>query len=133
MLCVIMIDKKNVYAVVGASSNNDKFWYKVFKDLLDWWYNVIPINPNEKHILWEKVYPTLSSVDWKIDVVIFVVPPSVTQTVLLEVKKLWIKNVWMQPWSENDAAISFCHKEWINVVANSCIMIQKNSLPQQVI
>ena len=118
-----MIDKKNIYAVIGASNNVEKNWYKVFEDLLNWWYKVIPINPNEKTILWEKVYSILSSFDWKIDVVIFVVPPSVTQNVLLEVKKLWIKNVWMQPWSENDAAISFCNQEWINVVANSCIMI----------
>ena len=122
-----MIDKKNIYAVIGASNNVEKNWYKVFEDLLNWWYKVIPINPNEKTILWEKVYSILSSFDWKIDVVIFVVPPSVTQNVLLEVKKLWIKNVWMQPWSENDAAISFCNQEWINVVANSCIMIQRNS------
>jgi hypothetical protein len=57
---------------------------------------VIPINPNEKKILNKKVYPTLSEVK-KIDVVIFVVPPKVTENLLEEIKTLNIKNVWMQP------------------------------------
>lgn len=93
----IMIDKDFFYAVVGASNNKEKYGYKVFKDVLDAGYKVIPINPTEKEILGKKVYPTLSQVKKKIDVVIFVTPPVVTEKVLSEVKELKIKNVWMQP------------------------------------
>jgi len=121
-----MIDKKNIYAVVGASNNIEKYWYKVFKDLLDAWYQVIPINPKEWEILWQVVYPKLSAVKQKIDFVIFVVAPQITQKVLEEVKELWIKNVWMQPWSENNESIEICRDNWINCTYNACIMIQKN-------
>jgi predicted CoA-binding protein len=47
--------------------------------------------------LGKKVYPTLSATKQKIDVVIFVTPPIVTEKVLEEVKQLKIQNIWMQP------------------------------------
>lgn len=92
-----MINKDFLYAVVGASNNKEKYGYKVFKDLLDGGYKVIPINPNEKEILKTDVYPTLSATEKKIDVVIFVTPPVVTEKILEEVKQLKIQNIWMQP------------------------------------
>ena len=65
-----MINKNFLYAVVGASNNEEKYGHKVFKDLLDAGYKVVPINPSEQEILGEKVYPTLSEVRKNIDVVI---------------------------------------------------------------
>jgi len=121
-----MINKNFLYAVVGASNNEEKYGYKVFKDLLEWWYKVLPINPNEKEILWIQVYPTLSTIKEKIDVVIFVTPPIVTEKVLEEVKSLGITQVRMQPWAESDTAINFCKDNWIECIHDACIMIQKN-------
>jgi hypothetical protein len=83
-----MINKDFLYAIIGASNNEEKYGYKVFKDLLKGGYKVIPINPNEKEILGNKVYSTLSVTKKKIDVVIFVTPPTVTEKVLEEVKSL---------------------------------------------
>ena len=121
-----MINKNFLYAVVGASNDTQKYGYKVFKDLLDAWYKVVPINPTQQEILGENVYPTVSDVKEKIDVVIFVTQPSVTEKVLEQVKKLWIKNVWLQPGSQSDTAIIFCKNNWIECIHDACIMIQKN-------
>lgn len=125
-----MINKNFLYAVVGASNNEEKYGYKVFKDLLEGWYHVFPINPNEKEILGVKVYTTLSATEKKIDVVIFVTPPAVTEKVLEETKKLNIQNVWMQPWAQSDAAIDFCKKNSIECIHDACIMIQRKN-PRQ--
>jgi hypothetical protein len=46
-----MINKKFLYAVIGTSNNQEKYGFKVFKDLLDGGYKVIPINPSEKEVL----------------------------------------------------------------------------------
>lgn len=128
-----MIDKNFTYAVVWASNDKNKYWYKVFEDLLSAWYKVIPINPNEEKILWKKCYKNLSNYEKKIDFVIFVVPPKVTEKILEEIKiinntrlEALIQQVWMQPWSESKKAIWFCKKNNIKFVINSCIMIQKN-------
>jgi uncharacterized protein len=120
-----MIDKNFFYAVVGASNNEEKYGYKVFKDMLDAGYKVVPINPNEKDILGEKVYPTLSDVRQKIDVVIFVTQPTVTEKILEEVKTIGIKNVRLQPGAQSDAAIAFCKKNAIECIHDACIMIQR--------
>ena len=121
-----MINKNFFYAIIGASNNTEKYGYKVFKDLLDAKYKVIPINPNEKEILWIQVYPTLSTVKEKIDVVIFVTPPIVTEKILEEVKSLGITQVRMQPGAENNTAINFCKDNWIKCIHDACIINQKN-------
>ena len=120
-----MISKKFTYAVIWASNNQEKFWFKVFQDLLNNWYKVIPINPNEDKILGEKCYAELSDYKWKVNVGIFVVPPQITEKILKEIKNLNIKNVWFQPWSESPSAIKFCEENQINYTANACIMIEK--------
>lgn len=121
-----MIDKKFTYAVVWASNNKEKYGYKVFKDLIDAKYMVIPINPTEKEILGKKVYATISESKNKIDVVIFVTQPKITELILEEVKTLGIKNVWLQPGAQSDAAIEFCKKNMIECIHDACIMIQRN-------
>ena len=120
-----MIDKTLTYAVVGASNSTWKYGHKVLKDLKQAGYSVIPINPHESEILGLKSYETLAESPVKIDVVIFVVPPSVTEEVLKSVKKLGIKQVWMQPGSESEKAIEFCKQNGINYTANACIMVQR--------
>lgn len=120
-----MIDKSLVYAVVWASNDENKYGHKVFRDLLENDYHVIAINPHEKEILGEKVYPTLTEYRQKIDIVIFVVPPKVTELILREVLELKISHVRMQPWSESEDAILFCEKNNISCTHNACIMVQR--------
>lgn len=120
-----MINKNFSYAVVGASNTKEKYWYKVFKDLLDEGYKVLPINPSEKEILWIKVYPSLSEVKKNIDIVVFVTQPAITEKILEEVKMLGIKNVWLQPGAESKNAIEFCKNNSIECIHDACIMIQR--------
>jgi len=117
-----LLDRKNVFAVVGASKNEEKFGFKVFKILKEEGYKVYPVNPNADEILDERVYPTISDVPEKIDVVVTVVPPAVTEKIVKEVEKLKIKNVWMQPGSESEKAIKFCKEKKINCVHSACIV-----------
>lgn len=122
-----MINKNFTYAVVWASNDKNKYWYKVFENLLSAWYQVIPINPNEEKILWKKCYKKLQNFKKWVDVIIFVTQPVITESI---VTKLWnyrFKKIWMQPWSENEKTISFCEKNNIDFVINSCIMIQRKN------
>ncbi|MFA6322337.1 MAG: CoA-binding protein [Candidatus Buchananbacteria bacterium] len=121
-----MIDKNKTYAIIGASNNSDKYGFKVLKDLTEAGYKVYPINPKNGEILGLKVYKKIAEVPEKIDFVIFVVPPSVTEQVLPEVKKMKIENVWLQPGSESSQAIAYCQTNGINCIHHACIMIEKN-------
>ena len=119
-----MITKNETIAVVGASNNHRKYGYQVVADLISKDYHVIPINPKEENILEIHAFPELKHVKTKIDWVVFVVPPRITEKILVDVKKLKIPSVWMQPGSESDKAIKFCMKNNINCVHDTCIMLQ---------
>ncbi|NCN86682.1 CoA-binding protein [archaeon] len=117
-----MITKEDIIAVVGASKNPRKYGNEVMRDLISKGYTVYPVNPNEDKILELKSFKNLKSINAKIDFVVFVVPPEITEKVLEEVKKLKIPKVWMQPGSESEKAIKFCEDNKIECIHNSCIM-----------
>lgn len=122
------LNKKNIIAVVGASTNPEKYGYKVYKDLKEAGYKVYPVNPNASEILGDKCYPNLKSLPIKPDVVNTVVPPKITEEIVKECKKIGIKKIWMQPGSESEEAINFCNKNGIDVIYGVCIMIERRKL-----
>jgi predicted CoA-binding protein len=122
-----MISKENVYAVVGVSNNPEKYGHRVYKDLLEGGYHVYAIHPKLTTLFDNPVYPRISDTPENLDVVIFVVPPSVGLEVLEEVKLLGIKNVWFQPGSESPELIEFCVKNKIDYVSDACIMIERKA------
>ena len=122
----LFIDKKNLFAIVGASNNKNKFGYKVFYDLKKAGYKVIPINPKEKTIQGVKAYSSIVEIKEKIDVVILLVPKHITLRVLEEVKDLEIPRVWMQPGSGSNKAVEFCEKNDIDYIKDSCIMVVRH-------
>jgi len=119
------LEKKNVFAVVGASRDPNKYGYQVYKDLKNAGYEVYPVNPNAEEISGDKCYPSLESLPVKPDVVDVVIPPKVTEHTVEICKKLGITKVWMQPGSESERAIEFCEKNNIDVVYGVCVMIER--------
>jgi predicted CoA-binding protein len=123
-----MIDKNFVYAVIGASNDHAKYGYKVFKNLLDAGFKVIPINPHETQVDGEKVYSSLTEAIenyfLKIDVVVTVVPPKVTAKIVDEVLDLEIERIWMQPGSEDADSIQIAEELGVEVVSGACIMVK---------
>lgn len=122
------LDKRNVFAVVGASRNPEKYGHQVFKDLMKAGYKVYPINPNADEILGVKCYPSLKDLPEKPDVVDLVVPPQITEKVIRECKELGIRMIWMQPGSESEDAIKFCKENGMDVVHGVCVMIERRKL-----
>jgi hypothetical protein len=119
------LNKKNIFAVVGASRNPKKYGYQVYKDLKNAGYEVYAVNPNAEEILGDKCYPNLENLPVKPEVVDVVVPPKVTEEVVKACKGLGITRVWMQPGSESEKAIQFCEENGIDVVYGVCVMIER--------
>ncbi|MGC8999200.1 MAG: CoA-binding protein [Candidatus Bathyarchaeia archaeon] len=125
------LDKRNVFAVVGASRDPRKYGYQVYRDLKDAGYRVYPVNPNAQEILGDKCYSSLEELPVKPDVVNVVVPPEVTERIVETCKRLRITKVWMQPGSESEKAIRFCEKNDIKIVHGVCVMIERKRRRQQ--
>jgi len=121
------LNKKNVFAVVGASRDPRKYGYQVYNDLKNAGYEVYAVNPNAEEILGDKFYPNLENLPAKPDVVDVVVPPKITEQIVEACKKLGITKVWMQPGSESETAIKFCEENGIDVVHGVCVMVERRS------
>ena len=114
-------NKELTYAIVGASNNESKYGYKIFKSLKEQGFNVIPVNPKESKIQEVKAYKSLEFIKEEVDVVDFVVPIPVTLKVLKEVKKKDIKKVWFQPGSYNKECLTFCKENDIIYMVDFCL------------
>ena len=119
------LDKKNVFAVVGASREPEKYGHQVYKDLKTAGYEVYPVNPKTEEILGDKCYTDIKELPRKPNVVDFVVPPEVVERILETCLKLGIMWVWLQPGSESERAIKFCEDNGIQVVHGVCVMVQR--------
>ncbi|MCD6445834.1 CoA-binding protein [Candidatus Bathyarchaeota archaeon] len=126
-LILEFLNKKNVFAVIGASRDPKKYGHQVYKDLRKAGYKVYPVNPNANEILGDKCYPSLESLPEKPDVVDIVVPPKITEQIVKTCKKLGIRKIWMQPGSESEAAIRFCEENGMDVVHGVCVMVERAS------
>lgn len=117
------LDRKNKIAVIGVSNNHEKWGYKIYRALKNSGFEVYPVNPKHEKIDSDRCYPDLRSIPEKIDEVITVVPPEITENVVKRCKELGIRKVWMQPGSESEDAIRFCEENGINVIHDACFVV----------
>jgi len=124
MTNILNILKTKVIAVIGVSKDENKYGFKVFKDLLSKNLKVYGVNPNADFVLDRKIYKKISEIPEKVDLVITVVPPNVTEKIVAQCKALGINEIWMQPGSESEEAIKKAENLGIKVTYNACIMIE---------
>lgn len=112
------------FAVVGSFRNETKYAYKIFKELTARGYEVYPVNPQISEVEGVRCYGHISDLPFAVDVVDIVTPPPVTETVLKECLQKGIRRVWLQPGAESEKAIKFCQENNIQVVYNTCVMLE---------
>ncbi len=111
------------FAVIGATDDIEKYGHRIFVNLKNRGYEVYPVNPRLEELEGIRCYPSVTDLPVKVDVVDFVVPPRVTEAILQECKKLGLERIWLQPGSESEAAIAFCHQNKLKVVHDLCVML----------
>jgi hypothetical protein len=117
--------KEKLIAVIGVSNREDKFGFKIFRDLLQAGYNVVGTHPLGTEVLGKKIYRSLREIEKVPDLVITVVPSSVTEKIIEECKELGIPEVWMQPGSDSEAAVAQARKYRIQLTYNECFMVHE--------
>jgi predicted CoA-binding protein len=90
------------FAVVGASTNREKFGNKVLRCYIQHGKSITPINPKERMIEGIAALANLSSLPNPTNTAVSVVtPPIVTVDILEEAARLGIKHIWLQPGCES--------------------------------
>jgi predicted CoA-binding protein len=108
-------------ASVGLSSNPEKESYGVALYLKEQGYRVIPVNPTATEILGERVYPNLSAIPEKVDVVQVFRKPEDVPPVVEEAITIGAKVVWMQEGIVNYEAAQKAEEAGLQVVMDACM------------
>ena len=109
-------------AIVGASSKKERDSYKVMKFLIDYGYEVFPVNPNEsnKKILNQKCYSNLNDIKKKIDMVDVFRSSKYVFNIAKEAVSINADILWMQEGVIDGNAADFAKKEGLIVIMDEC-------------
>ena len=112
------------FAVVGASTNRDKYGNKVLRVYQQNNKPVYPINPRAEEIEGLKAYPDLASLPEMPHGVSIITPPTITEQVVNEAVALGIKHLWLQPGAESAKAVAYAQENGVNTVAyGPCVLV----------
>jgi predicted CoA-binding protein len=116
-----------VVAVIGASSNRNKFGNRAVRAFRQQGYTVVPINPHEAEVEGLKSYPSVLDVPGAIDMASLYVPPEIGEQVIGDIAKKGIAEVWLNPGAESDALVARAKALHIEpIVACSIVAIGQN-------
>jgi uncharacterized protein len=116
-----------VVAVIGASSNRQKFGNKAVRAFVQQGHTVVPINPHEPAVEGLKTYKSVLDVPGHIDMATIYVPPAVGIRVIDEVAQKRIPEVWLNPGADGDGVIARARALNIRpIVACSIVAIGQN-------
>ena len=117
-----LLKKVKTIAIVGASSNEERDSYKVMKFLIDYGYEVFPVNPNEsnKKILNQKCYSNLNDIKQNIDMVDIFRSSKYVFNIAKEAVSINADILWMQEGVIDDRAADFAKKEGLIVIMDEC-------------
>ena len=116
----LILDQVKTIAIVGASSNPDRDSYKVMKFLIDYEYQIFPVNPNETTILGRKCYPTLKSIEEKIDMVDIFRAEEFIFDITKEAIKIDTNILWIQEGIIDEKSASLGRSSGLKVIMNKC-------------
>jgi uncharacterized protein len=116
-----------IVAVIGASSNRQKFGNRAVRAYQQQGYTVIPINPHETNVEGLQTYASVLDVPGPVDMASFYVPPEVGEQVIEEIARKGITEVWLNPGAESDALVARARALNIQpIVACSIVAIGQN-------
>ena len=117
-------------AVVGASSDRNKFGNKALRAFQSEGHTVIPINPNEREVEGIPTYASVLDVPGSIDMATVYVQPDIAMGLLDEFEQKGIPEVWINPGAETDEMIATARKRKTKVIF-ACSIIGVGRSPHE--
>ena len=109
-------------AILGASANRAKYGNIAVRAFLERGYTVYPVNPKEKAIEGQPVFPRLADLPARPDLISVYLPPELTLKTLPEIAQRGCDELWLNPGSESDAVIAEAQRLGLNVI-QACSVI----------
>lgn len=120
------------FAVVGASTNPEKYGNIIYHDLKRHGRTVWPVNPRATEIDGDPCYPNVAALPEKPEVVVAVVPPVMTEKLIDEMAAAGLRNLWIQPGAESRAVLEKAERTGLTIVGGGpCIMVGLRTHPHR--
>mgnify|MGYP001334784810 FL=1 len=118
-----IFNNSKVIALVGASANKEKTSHIVMKYLLEFGYEVIPVNPGAagQEILGQMAVKNLSEIKKPIDIVDIFRPSAEAEIIIKDAIKYKPKTIWLQLGITSVNGNKFAKTINANYIQNSCI------------
>tara|TARA_Y100000746_G_C15205675_1_gene327274 strand:+ start:35 stop:418 length:384 start_codon:yes stop_codon:yes gene_type:complete len=110
---------KNI-AIVGASSNPERDSFKVMKFLMNYGYEIFPVNPKENDILGRRCYANLKEIEERIDMVDIFRANEFILAITNEAIEINANIIWTQEGIVDENAASLAKKSGLTVVMDKC-------------
>ena len=112
------------WAVVGASTDRNKYGNKVLRVYQQNDRKAYPVNPTADEVEGLKAYPDLASLPEPVRGVSIITPPAITERVVEQAADAGVAYVWMQPGAESEEAIRIAEERGLGVIADgSCALV----------
>jgi predicted CoA-binding protein len=114
---------KPTIAIIGASSNRQKYGNKAVRAYALRGYEVFPVNPHERTIEGLKAYPSVRDVPAaELERISLYVPPDVGLAVLPDLLSKPAREIWLNPGAQSPALIEQARALGLNVVQGCSIV-----------
>ena len=125
--------ESKVIALVGASAKKDKTSHIVMKYLIEFGFEVIPVNPGAagQEILGQMTYESIKEIDKQIDIVDIFRPSAEAEKIVEEAKDLNPKTIWLQLGIKSEKAEENAKSINANYIENSCIKTEYQRIMQK--
>jgi predicted CoA-binding protein len=111
-------------AIVGLSSNPLRASHFVGFYLKRHGYRIVPVNPNERAVLGETSYPTLTAIPFPVDVVDVFRTPEVVPAIAEEAVQIGARVLWLQFGVISPEGAAIARRGGLQVVMDRCMKIE---------
>jgi hypothetical protein len=109
-------------AVIGASSNRQKYGNKAVRAYRQQGCTVFPVNPRESEIEGLRAYASILEVPVRPHLVSVYLPPQVLLQVLPDIAAKGCNELWLNPGTESDAVLAEAERLGLNVIQACSIL-----------
>jgi predicted CoA-binding protein len=103
-------------AIIGASSNPNKFGNKAVRAFQRHGYTVYPVNPNELEVEGLATFKSINEVPVRPHKVSVYVPPPVLLKLLPDIAAKGCDELWLNPGTESDAVLAESERLGLNTI-----------------
>ena len=126
-----MSQKAKSIAIIGASTNPDKYGNKAVKAYRRRGYTVFPVTPNAEEVEGLKAYRSIGEIPGPVDTASLYLPPKVGITVLAGIAEKGVEEFYVNPGAESEELLEEARRLGLRPIV-ACSILAIGQHPEEV-